>query len=186
MTLQFWSIPLPADEHQMEVDPSEHMKEVQEPVLEQIHTTGSLGNTLTWEEQQILEPIDQVTNIHGIAYDRKRKAIMRRTTKKRRLMMDSSILITLEEKLLNTKHVNTSELIGIGMAIIDAMLNRAKRDEKELDTTLKELDYLRHLEKYYQDSTQATVFMKSEFQDAYANFTSERHIFTTCVVDYQV
>jgi hypothetical protein len=46
----------PADEHQMEVEPSEHMKEVHEPVLEQIHTTGSLGNTLTWGEQQIPEP----------------------------------------------------------------------------------------------------------------------------------
>jgi hypothetical protein len=35
------------DEKQMEVEPLEHMKEVQEPVQEQIHTTGSLGNTLT-------------------------------------------------------------------------------------------------------------------------------------------
>jgi hypothetical protein len=120
-----------------------------------------------------------------ITYDRKRKAIMRRTTKKRRLTLDSSILITTEEKLLNTEHTKTSELIGVGMAITDATLDRAKRDEKELATALKELDHLCHLEKYYQDSTQATVFLKSEFQDAYAKFTSERHLFTACVADYQ-
>jgi hypothetical protein len=61
----------PVDEQQMEVEPSEHMKEVQEPILEQIHTVGSLGNTLTWGEQQIPEPVDEVTDIQAIAYDRR-------------------------------------------------------------------------------------------------------------------
>jgi hypothetical protein len=61
-----------------------------------------------------------------IAYDRKRKAIMKRTTKKRRLMLDSSILITTEEKLLSTEHAKTSELIGAGMDITDATLDRAR------------------------------------------------------------
>jgi hypothetical protein len=102
------------------------MKEVQEPILEQIHTTGSLGNTLTWGEQQIPEPVDEVVDIQVITYDRKRKAIMKRTTKKRRLMLDSSILITMEEKLLNIEHAKTSELIGAGMAITDATLDRAR------------------------------------------------------------
>jgi hypothetical protein len=48
---------------------------------------------------------------------------MKRTTKKIRLMLDSSILMTTEEKLLNTKHAKTSELIDAGMAITDAMLD---------------------------------------------------------------
>jgi hypothetical protein len=78
---------------------------------------------------------------------------MKKTTKKRRLMLDSSILITTEEKLIITEHAKTSELIGIGMAIIDATLDRARKDEEDLATTLKELDHLCHLEKYYQDST---------------------------------
>jgi len=42
-----------------------------------------------------------------------------------------------------------------------------------------------HLAIYYKESTQATIFLKSEFQDAYAQFTSKRHLFTACVVDYQ-
>jgi hypothetical protein len=125
------------------------------------------------------------SDIQVIAYDRKRKSIMKRTTKKRRLTLDSSILITTEEKLLSTEHAKTSELIGAGMAITDATLDRERRDEKELATALKELEHLRHLEKYYQDSTQATVFLRSEFQDAYAKFTNERHLFTAGIVDFQ-
>jgi hypothetical protein len=90
----------PIDEHQTKLKPPK--LEVQEPVLEQIHTTGSLGNTLTLGEQQIPEPVDEVADIQVICYDRKRKVVMKRTTKKRRLMLDSSILITMEEKLLST------------------------------------------------------------------------------------
>lgn len=143
----------PTDEQQMEAEPLRHMEEVQEPILEHVHTVGSLGNTLTWGEQLIPELVDEVADIQAIAYDRKRKAIMKRTTKKRRLTLDSSILITKEEKLLNTEHAKTSELIDAGMAITDAKLDRARRDEKELATALKELEHLNHLEKYYQDST---------------------------------
>jgi hypothetical protein len=88
----------PPDEKKTEVGPSEHMEEVQEPSLEQIYTIGSLGNMLTWGDQQILEPVDEVADIHAIAYDWKRKFIMQRTTKKRRITLDHSILITTEEK----------------------------------------------------------------------------------------
>ena len=108
-----------------------------------------------------------------IAYDRKRKSSMKRTTKKRRLTLDRSILITTEEKLLSTEHAKTSKLINARMAITDAMLDRARRDEKDLDVALKQLEHLCHLVKYYQDSTQAIVFLRSEFQDSYTKFTSE-------------
>jgi hypothetical protein len=134
--------------------PSEHNEEVQEPDLEQIYTTGNLGNTLTWGDQQIPEPVDEVADIYAISYDRKRKAIVQRTTKKRRITLDRSILITTEENLINTENARTSELIGVGMAISDATLDRAKRDEKELAATLKELEHLRHLDEYYKGTTQ--------------------------------
>jgi hypothetical protein len=60
----------PTDEHQMEVKSLEHtkvspVKEVQEPVLEKIYMAGSLGNTLTWGDQQIPEPMDEVTRYTG-------------------------------------------------------------------------------------------------------------------------
>jgi len=97
---------------------------------------------------------------------------MKRTTKKRNLTLDNSILITTEEKLINTDHAKTSELISAGMEIIDATLDRARKDEEELATALKDLGHLHHLAKYYQDSTQATVFLRSEFQDAYNKFTN--------------
>jgi hypothetical protein len=93
--------------------------------------------------------VDEVINIHSITYDQKRKAIIYRTTKKRRITLDCSILITTKENLINTKHSKMCKLIDIGMSIIDATLDRAKRDEEELATSLKELEHFRHLEKYY-------------------------------------
>jgi hypothetical protein len=70
------------------------------------------------------------------------------------------------------------------MVITDATLDRGRRDEKALATTLKELENLLHLVKYYQDSTQATIFLRSEFQEANTKFTSERHLFTTNIADF--
>jgi hypothetical protein len=49
------------------------------------------------------------------------------------------------------------------MEITDATLERAKRDEEELASTMKELEHLCHLAKYYQNTTQVTMFLRSEF-----------------------
>jgi hypothetical protein len=140
---------------------------------------------LTWGDQQIPKLVDEFFDIHAISYDRKRKAIVKRTTKKRRITLDRSILITTEEKLMNTENAKTSELIGAGMEITDATLDRAKRDEEELASVLKKLEHLCHLEKYYQDTTQASVFLRREFQEAYNKFTDERHLFTTRINELQ-
>jgi hypothetical protein len=117
-------------ERQTKDGPSKHMEEVQYPSLEQVYTIVSLGNTLTWGYQQIPEPVDEVDDIHAIAYDHKRKAIVQRATKKRRITLDRSILITTEENLINTEQAKTSKLIGVGMEITDATLDIAKRDEE--------------------------------------------------------
>jgi hypothetical protein len=93
--------------------------------------------------------MDEVADIYAITYDQRKKVIVQRTTKKRRITLDRSILITTKEQLINTEHANMSELIDTGMEITDATLNRAKKDEKELVVTLKELEHLHHLEKYY-------------------------------------
>jgi hypothetical protein len=71
------------------------------------------------------------------------------------------------------------------MAITDATLDRARKDEEYLAIVLKELEHIFHLNKYYQDSTQAMVFLRSEFQDSYSKFMSERHIFTTGIANFQ-
>jgi hypothetical protein len=93
--------------------------------------------------------MDEFSDIHAISYDQKRKNIMKTTTKNRRITLDHSILITVEEKLMNTEHAKTSELIGVGMAIKNATLDRDKGYEEDLVISLKELEHLRHLEKYY-------------------------------------
>jgi hypothetical protein len=53
----------------VEAGPLEHNEKVQEPDLEQIYTTRNLGNTLTWGDQQIPEPMDEVADIYVISYD---------------------------------------------------------------------------------------------------------------------
>jgi hypothetical protein len=129
--------------------------------------------------------MNEVADIQAISYVWKRKTIMKKTTKKRRLTLDYSILITIEEKLITTEHAKTSELISTGMAITDATLDREKRDEEELVVVLKELEHLRHLKKYYQDSTQVAVFLRSEFQEAYNKFTNKRHLFIARINEFQ-
>ena len=99
-----------------------HSEEVQDPNLEQVYTIRSFKNTLTSGDQYIPKPVDEVADMHAIDYDRKRKAIVQRTTKKRRLTLDRSILITIEEPLINIEYAKTSELIGVGMEITDATL----------------------------------------------------------------
>jgi hypothetical protein len=71
------------------------------------------------------------------------------------------------------------------MAISDATLDRAKQDEKELVTTLKELEHLCHLDEYYQGTTQTTVYLRSKFEATYNRFTHERHLFTMKIVELQ-
>jgi hypothetical protein len=110
---------------------------------------------------------------------------MKRTTKQRSLTLDSSILITIEEKFISTQHAKIPDLIDTVMAITDASMDRERKDEEEMAATLKELDHIPHLEKYYQDSTQDTVFLISEFQDAYDKFMSERHLFPAGIANFQ-
>jgi hypothetical protein len=71
------------------------------------------------------------------------------------------------------------------MEIKYATLDRAKRDEEEFLVALKELEHIRHLVKYYQDTTHATVFLRSKFQEAYSKFMNEWHLFTTRIDELQ-
>jgi hypothetical protein len=75
-------------EKQVAVGSTRKNEEVQEPTLEQIYTAGSLGNNLTWGDQKIPDPIDEVADIYAISYDQKRKDIIQRTAKKRRITLD--------------------------------------------------------------------------------------------------
>jgi hypothetical protein len=127
---------------------------------------------------QIPEPVYEVADIYAISYDQKRKAIMKRAEKRRRITFDHSILVTTEENLINTTYAWTSELLGVGKALSDATLDRAKRDEKELAIALKELKQLHHLVKYYKGTTQTIMYLKGEFEEVYNEFKKERHLLT--------
>jgi hypothetical protein len=80
---------------------------------------------------------------------------MQRTTNKRRITLDRSILITMEENLINTEHAKTSELIDAGMVITNVTLDREKWDEEELATSLKELE---HFHRFYEQNEMNTDY----------------------------
>jgi hypothetical protein len=110
--------------------------------MEHLYTTRSLGSTLSWEDQQILEPVDEFANIHAIAYDMKMKDVMRKNTKKRSLTLVRTLLITTEETLFDTENAKMTELIRVGMVITDSTFDRERRYEREVDTMNKYLDHL--------------------------------------------
>jgi hypothetical protein len=123
--------------------------------------------------------------VQAIAYDRNRKVVMKRKVKKRKLTLDSTLFITMEETLFDTEHAKMTELIGDGMAITDATLDRAKMDEEEVAAMRKEVDHLRHRAEYYQNSTWAVVLLKSEFREIYGKIIRERDLFTARVANLQ-
>jgi hypothetical protein len=61
---------------------------------------------------------------------------MKRTNNKKRLTLDILILITTEEKLISIENAKIPELIGIGVAITDASLDRERKDEEEIATAI--------------------------------------------------
>jgi hypothetical protein len=54
-------------------------EEIQEPISGHFYTPGSLGNVLSWGDQPIPHPIEEVTNLEYFTYDRKMKSIVKRT-----------------------------------------------------------------------------------------------------------
>jgi hypothetical protein len=111
--------------------------------------------------------------------------VVRRTGNKRRLTLDNAVLITMEETLLDAKQSKVSELLGAGMAISSATMDREREDEHEVDSMRVELVQLRHQVEYYQDTTQAVRFMRVELGEIYSQFKSEREIFMTWIIGYQ-
>jgi hypothetical protein len=51
--------------------------------------------------------------------------------------LDNTLLITTEETLFDTEHTKMTELIGDGMAITGATLDREKKDEEEATSMRK-------------------------------------------------
>jgi hypothetical protein len=97
--------------------------------------------------------VDEVDDIQSIAYDRKRKWIVKRTGKKRRITLDSAVIITMEETLLDTGQSKVTELLGVSMPISSAIIDREREDEREVDSMRGELVHIKHQVEYYKDTT---------------------------------
>jgi hypothetical protein len=70
------------------------MEKGKELVTKHFYTLGSLGNTLSWGDQQIPQLVDEVVDVQPISYNKKRKVVMKRTVKIRRFTLDSTVFIT--------------------------------------------------------------------------------------------
>jgi hypothetical protein len=91
-----------------------------------------MGNMLAWGDQPIPEPLDEVVDIESISYDRKRQLLVKRTQRKRKLTLDSTMIMTSEETFLDAKKTKVSELLGAGMAISHATIDRPKKKKERL------------------------------------------------------
>jgi hypothetical protein len=145
----------------------------------------SLGNNLTWGDQQIPDPVDEVVDIYVISYDQKRKAIFQRNAKKRIFTLDQSIIVITEKNLIDTADTCMPELISVGKSLSEAAQDRARRDEKDITTTQKELKHLRHLAYYYKCATQTVVYLKYEFGKVYDEFKKERQFLISNIAEFQ-
>jgi hypothetical protein len=102
-----------------------------ETILENFHTLGSLGNSLSWGDQPIPETMDKVVDVQDISYDSKRQLIVNITGKKRRITLESVVMITIKETLLDVGQSKVSELLGESMSISRATIDREREDERE-------------------------------------------------------
>jgi len=80
-------------------------------MMEQFHTPDSMKNILSWGDHPIPHLVDEVVDLNSLAYDQKRKSIIRRTQRKRKLIVDSGILCTFEEVIIYAKMNRISELV---------------------------------------------------------------------------
>jgi len=77
------------------------------PIIENFHTPGSMGNILAWDDQPILEPLDDVADIESIAYDRKMHLLVKITQRKMKLTLDSIVIMTSEETCLMPRRLGS-------------------------------------------------------------------------------
>jgi hypothetical protein len=110
---------------------------------------------------------------------------VQRTAKKRKINVDHCILVTTEENLINIADAPMSELIGVGRALSDAVQDRARRNERELVDTLKELEHLRHVVEYCKGTTKTAAYLKSEFSGVYNEYKKQRNLLTENIIEFQ-
>jgi hypothetical protein len=82
---------------------SQPREKIKETTIEKFHIPGCLRNILSWGDQLVPQPIDEVVNLDSLAYDRKLKSIIRRMRWKINLIVYSGILCTFEEAILDAK-----------------------------------------------------------------------------------
>jgi hypothetical protein len=90
--------------------------------------------------------------------------VVKRTSRKIKLTLDSTIVVTIEETVFDAKKAKVRKLLGAGMAIYDATIDRAKEDEREVEAMRRELENLRHHRlSITKNTTQVVIILRDEF-----------------------
>jgi hypothetical protein len=93
-----------------------------------------MGIMLAWGDKKIPEPLDEVVDIEAITYDKKIQVSVRRTSRKRKLNLDNTMVMTVEETLLDAKKDKVNEMLGAVVAISHATIDKSK--EKMIEKLL--------------------------------------------------
>jgi hypothetical protein len=118
-----------------------------------------LRNILSWGDQPIPQPVEEVVDLELFTYDKKHKYIVKRTHRKRKVTLDKwgGEHMT-EEVIIDTKKAKASQLYSTGLAISHASYDKALVEEKELEQARTEIASLKHQVQYHQEVGGETNF----------------------------
>jgi len=102
------------------------------PTMEHFHTLGSMGIMLAWGDKKIPKPLDEVVDIEAITYDKKIQVSVTRASRKRKLNLDNTMVMTVEETLLDAKKDKVNEMLGAVVAISHATIDKEREDDREV------------------------------------------------------
>jgi hypothetical protein len=119
--------------------------------MEQVITPGIVENILSWVDQPILDPLEDVSDLEMIDYNRERK-YCQADPKRKKEDLDTTILCTIEEHVIDTKRARLSDLLSTGLAISHATMDKAIFEAKKIQNLGKQISLLENQVKYYKAS----------------------------------
>jgi hypothetical protein len=72
-----------------------------------------------------------LSDLEMIAYNKRKKVIVKQTQKRKKVDLDTTILCTTEEQVIDTKRARLSDLLSTGLAISHATMDKARFEAEE-------------------------------------------------------
>jgi hypothetical protein len=75
--------------------------------------------------------VEEIVDLESVAYNRRRKDIVRRSKKIKIIDIDNIVICTIEDPFLDTERANISEIIFFGVTISYDTIDKARVEENE-------------------------------------------------------